>query len=107
MIQLVDDLLALCRQYKVLGGWTDEQIRVEVMRGFLENAIAWIADTNTGKPSAMVLARWHDSCSMHITCIAGYRGSLKAFLAHVKTNYPQVTKLTAERDGKTKQYFLK
>lgn len=103
---IVDDILALIREYKVLAEWSDEQIKCEIMKCFLDESIAYIPDSDTGKPKGIVLARWHDSCSIHVTCIAGYKGSLREFLVHMKAKYPQIRRITAHRHGKPKEYCI-
>ena len=107
-MEILDNALGVIRQYGVFEKWTDDEVKKEIARGFLEDSIAYIPeDENSTKVKAICIAKWHDSCSMHITCIAGPKGTLREFLFHLHKKYPNVRNLSGYRNGILKQYKLR
>lgn len=101
----VEDCVRFIRERGVLSDWKDVQIIDQIIDSIHCHSMAFGLDKNN-KLISICLARWHGNCCMHIIAIAGDKGELKALYKHLRKQFPQVNKLTADRKGKYVEYNI-
>lgn len=106
MTPTYQDVISLLRRYDVLVMWTDADICMQLDRSIADNCLVYELDDDLNL-SSICLGFWHDTCSLHITAIAGPHGSLKRYLTYLKTNFPYAKTITAQRKGKLKIFNIK
>lgn len=97
----IDELLELLRPH--MDGWSDGQIIKQILDSIQQKCFAYSVDENN-KINSIVLAKWHDSCCIHIIQIVGDKGSLKKMIKYLRQVHPEVKTLTAFRYKKPVTY---
>lgn len=91
----VSDAIMFLRKNKICKRWTDQQLREAIVKSIYNNAVAYETDANDMLVS-FCFGEWKSKEEFHVTAVAG-KGKIKNLVKHLKTTFPECTKVTGIR----------
>lgn len=105
------DVFKFIRQYPVMDEWSDVQLILKIETAIKQGLFAYSFNAENQLNGICIAEvpsdseERHENC-LHIILLCGIKGTYKTMIAHLKKNFPEVSKLTYYRKKKSKYLTL-